>query len=47
MTSPRLDALIFDLDGTLIDSSASILAGFGAALGNLKIAQKLPLTATA
>lgn len=47
MPRPHLDSLIFDLDGTLIDSSASILAGFAAALGNLKIAQKLPLTATA
>lgn len=42
----RLDSLIFDLDGTLIDSSASILAGFAAALDDLKIAPKLPLTAT-
>ncbi len=46
MTSQRLDVLIFDLDGTLIDSSASILAGFAAALDDLKIAPKLPLTAT-
>lgn len=46
MSRPRLDTLIFDLDGTLIDSSASILAGFAAALDDLKIAPKLPLTAT-
>ncbi len=42
----RINSLIFDLDGTLIDSSASILAGFAAALDDLKIAPKLPLTAT-
>jgi len=46
MHRPHLDTLIFDLDGTLIDSSASILAGFAAALDDLKIAPKLPLTAT-
>lgn len=43
---PARRTLIFDLDGTLIDSSASILAGFAQALGDLKIAPKLPLTAT-
>ena len=44
LISPKV--IIFDLDGTLIDSSASILAGFAAALDDLKIAPKLPLTAT-
>lgn len=43
---PASQTLIFDLDGTLIDSSASILKGFAMALDNLKIAPKLPLTAT-
>jgi len=42
--SPKV--IIFDLDGTLIDSSASILEGFAMALDELKIAPKLPLTAT-
>lgn len=37
--------LIFDLDGTLIDSSASILAGFAAALEQHKITPQRPLTA--
>lgn len=37
--------LIFDLDGTLIDSSASILAGFAAALREHKIEPQRPLTA--
>ncbi len=41
--SPKV--IIFDLDGTLIDSSASILSGFAAALDDHKIAPKLPLTA--
>lgn len=43
---PASQTLIFDLDGTLIDSSASILEGFAMALDDLKIAPKLPLTAT-
>lgn len=44
--TPARQTLIFDLDGTLIDSSASILEGFAMALDSLKIAPKLPLTAT-
>ena len=44
--TPANQTLIFDLDGTLIDSSASILEGFTMALDNLKIAPKFPLTAT-
>lgn len=36
--------LIFDLDGTLIDSSASILAGFDAALRRHNVPPKRPLT---
>lgn len=40
-----IDTLIFDLDGTLIDSSPSILAGFSAALQAHKISPFLPLTA--
>lgn len=40
------NTLIFDLDGTLIDSSPSILAGFGAALAEHKIESKIPLTAS-
>jgi phosphoglycolate phosphatase len=41
----KLKTLIFDLDGTLIDSSASILAGFSAALAEHKISPKQALTA--
>lgn len=40
-----IDTIIFDLDGTLIDSSPSILAGFSAALQAHKIAPKCALTA--
>ena len=42
---PKIKTLIFDLDGTLIDSSPSILAGFAVALGAHKIAPKSELTA--
>lgn len=45
MTQTAKKNLIFDLDGTLIDSSPSILAGFSAALAQHKIEAKLPLTA--
>lgn len=41
-----LESVIFDLDGTLIDSSESILAGFDAVLKHHKMAPKVPLTAT-
>ena len=37
--------IIFDLDGTLIDSSASILAGFAHAFNTLKIKPQRALTA--
>lgn len=40
-----LQTLIFDLDGTLVDSSDSILAGFQAALSAHRITPKVPLTA--
>lgn len=40
-----IDTLIFDLDGTLINSSPSILAGFSAALQAHKISPFLPLAA--
>lgn len=40
-----INTLIFDFDGTLIDSSPSILAGFSAALAAQKITPKVPLTA--
>ncbi|NJD25032.1 MAG: haloacid dehalogenase [Betaproteobacteria bacterium] len=42
---PASQCIIFDLDGTLIDSSASILKGFANALESHEIAPKLPLTA--
>ena len=45
MNAKRHKVLIFDLDGTLIDSSASILAGFAAALEKQKITPKVSLTA--
>lgn len=45
MKSINPEILIFDLDGTLIDSSASILAGFGAALQAHEIEPKRALTA--
>ena len=41
MPSPQ--HLIFDFDGTLIDSAPSILAGFAAALAEQKVEAKLPL----
>lgn len=44
MTTQQAKVLIFDLDGTLIDSSASILAGFAAALERQQIAPTQPLT---
>lgn len=44
MRSP-IHTLIFDLDGTLVDSSESILAGFSAALAAHGIAPRIPLTA--
>lgn len=40
----ELAAIVFDLDGTLIDSSASILAGFSAALTGEGITSAVPLT---
>lgn len=42
---PKLRALIFDFDGTLVDSSESILACFTAALATHGIVPQVPLTA--
>jgi len=44
MNNAVVNTLIFDLDGTLIDSSTSILAGFAAALSVHKIEPGQPLT---
>lgn len=43
MPTPAFQTLIFDLDGTLIDSSASILAGFAAALEEEGLSATCPL----
>lgn len=40
-----VDTIVFDLDGTLIDSAPSILAGFGAALAAAGLQAAEPLTA--
>lgn len=40
----RITNVIFDLDGTLVDSAPSILACFEAVLAQYKIASKVPLT---
>ena len=45
MNAKHRKTLIFDLDGTLIDSSASILAGFAAALEKQNITPKVALSA--
>lgn len=43
---PPISALIFDLDGTLIDSSRSILAAFTAVLDEKKLTSRVPLDHT-
>jgi phosphoglycolate phosphatase len=46
MMLSRPTALLFDFDGTLIDSARSVLAGLGHALKSAGIAPKLPLDAS-
>ena len=42
-TRPHHSHLLFDLDGTLVDSAPSILAGFGAVVERHSIAPQVPL----
>ncbi len=41
----KLDTIIFDLDGTLIDSAASIISSVEAAFKDTGIEQRIPITA--